>query len=89
MSERTGAQPTIDYGEVRELLTNYYKLKNPTQSQIPLQLEDYFLNGREIIELMDSLIKSHPEYIKLNNQNSELEKRVKDLRDELLADDAF
>ena len=82
----TGAAPTIDYGKVRELLVNYYKLTNPSKSEIPLQLENYSLNGEKIIELIDSLVKLHPEYIVLSNRNSELEKRVKDLRDDLLED---
>ena len=82
----TGVAPTIDYREVKELLINYYKLKNPSQAGIPLQLENYSLNGKQIIELIDSLVELHPEYIVLSNRNSELEKRVKDLRDDLLED---
>ena len=82
----TGVAPTIDYREVKELFINYYKLKNPSQAGIPLQLENYSLNGKQIIELIDSLVELHPEYIVLSNRNSELEKRVKDLRDDLLED---
>mgnify|MGYP001569628557 CR=1 FL=1 len=84
MSRGTGTQPAIDYGEVRELLTNYYKLKNPAQSQIPLQLEDYFLNGRQIIGLMDGLIKLHPEYIKLEDDLEKVKKITQNLEENLI-----
>ena len=60
MTSPTSNEPTMNeiYERVRNLLEAYYNCSGPKQGGIELALEQYSLNGREIVRLIEDTSES-------------------------------
>jgi hypothetical protein len=69
------------YSIVKELLEDYYSLEKPSISPIELMLEKYHLTGKQVLELIDDVIKSHPEYVRLSKKLWNIESPVSEMEE--------
>lgn len=74
------------YERIKGLLEDYYKSRSSSiQGGIEERLEEYSLNGREILKLIDEVVElqdfTHPSVIELNKIKEEIRDITKKLKE--------